>query len=60
MASISIKESEPSITTSDTLENVFPSGVTLAFPNGLRAHFGKGSEKVLFELFSKSLGNVLS
>ena len=60
MAPISIKESESSITPSDTLENVSPSGVTLPFPNGLRAHFGKGSEKALFELFSKSLGDVLS
>jgi putative transposase len=32
-----------------------PSGVTLLFPNGLRAHFGSGTEGVLLELLNKSL-----
>ena len=59
MAPISIKEPQSSFTTSDTFEKVSPSGVTLAFPNGLRAHFGKGSENILLELFCKSLGDVL-
>ena len=35
-------------------------GVILAFPNGLRAHFGRGSEKVLMEVFRKSLGEPCS
>ena len=30
-------------------------GVTLAFPNGLRAHFGRGSERVLMEVLNCSL-----
>ena len=30
-------------------------GVTLAFPNGVRAHFGRGSEQVLMEVLSKSM-----
>ena len=30
-------------------------GVTLAFPNGVRAHFGRGSEHVLMEVLSKSM-----
>ena len=34
-----------------------PSGATLLFPNGLRAHFGAGSEDVLRELLDKSLVN---
>jgi len=34
---------------------VVPSGATLLFPNGLRAHFGSGSESVLLELLNKSL-----
>lgn len=34
-------------------------GVTLAFPNGLRAHFGEGSEEVLMEVFNQSLSHVL-
>ena len=35
-------------------------GVSLAFPNGLRAHFGRGSEKVLMEVLRKSLGESCS
>ena len=37
-----------------------PSGATLLFPNGLRAHFGCGTEDVLMALLNKSLpGHVL-
>ena len=32
-----------------------PSGATLLFPNGLRAHFGLGTEDMLRDLFDKSL-----
>ena len=32
-----------------------PSGATLLFPNGLRAHFGSGTEEVLRDLLNKSL-----
>ena len=32
------------------------SGVSVAFPNGVRAHFGKGSESILMEVLRKSLG----
>jgi putative transposase len=32
-----------------------PSGATLLFPNGLRAHFGIGTEGILMELLDKSL-----
>ena len=32
-----------------------PSGATLLFPNGLRAHFGSGTEDMLRELLYKSL-----
>ena len=32
-----------------------PTGATLLFPNGLRAHFGTGTESMLMELFEKSL-----
>ena len=35
-------------------------GVSLAFPNGLRAHFGRGSEGVLIEVLRKSLGEPCS
>ena len=38
-----------------------PSGATLLFPNGLRAHFGSGTEDMLRELLDKSLmSHVLS
>ena len=30
-------------------------GVTLAFPNGLKAHFGEGSEMILMEVLNRSL-----
>lgn len=30
-------------------------GVTLAFPNGVRAHFGRGSESVLLEVLTQSM-----
>jgi putative transposase len=32
-----------------------PTGATLLFPNGLRAHFGSGTEDVLRDLLDKSL-----
>ena len=32
-----------------------PSGATLLFPNGLRAHFGTGTEGMLMEVLKQSL-----
>lgn len=37
-----------------TLGEQIPQGVALLFPNGLRAHFGSGSEKLLMELLTHS------
>ena len=37
-----------------------PVGVSVAFPNGLKAHFGRGSEGVLMEVLRKSLGEPCS
>lgn len=34
-------------------------GVTLSFPNGVRAHFGRGSECLLMNVLTKSMGHVL-
>ena len=34
---------------------MIPSGATLLFPNGLRAHFGSGTEDMLRDLLNKSL-----
>ena len=42
--------------TESSLEGQVPHGVALLFPNGLRAHFGNGSEEMLMELLTKSLG----
>ena len=37
--------------------NDMPSGTTLLFPNGLRAHFGRGAESILMEILKKSLSS---
>ena len=49
LAPICFHRSEPSFT-SDV-----PGGATLLFPNGLRAHFGSGTEDFLRDLLDKSL-----
>ena len=43
------QQSDPGFT------GVVPSGATLLFPNGLRAHFGSGTEGMLMEVLTKSL-----
>lgn len=58
IAPISIKEVEVAERYS-TLEDVDATGVVLAFPNGVQAHFGRGSEQVLMEVLNKSLSHVL-
>ncbi len=40
------------------LEDFEPQGVTLLFPNGLRAYFNSGSENLLKEVFTQSLQGV--
>ena len=52
LAPISFRQSS---STSAQFSEQVPSGVTLLFPNGLRAHFGSGSESVLSNLLDKSL-----
>ena len=54
LAPICISNSCHPTTFSFTDDNA-PTGATLLFPNGLRAHFGKGSEGVLMELLHESL-----
>ena len=45
---------------SSVSSNDVPSGTTLLFPNGLRAHFGPGANDILVEILMKSLsGHVL-
>ena len=52
LAPISFRRSELS---SNTFTGDMPSGATLLFPNGLRAHFGSGTEELLRDLLDKSL-----
>ena len=46
------KAKEPA---SPAFANDMPSGTTLLFPNGLRAHFGAGTDDILMEILKKSL-----
>ena len=52
LAPISFRHTESS---SAMFSAEIPAGATLLFPNGLRAHFGSGTEDVLRELLDKSL-----
>ncbi len=51
MAPISLRQPSPD----QAFTGAVPSGATLLFPNGLRAHFGSGTEVMLMELLNKSL-----
>ena len=51
LAPISFKQDDTGLSFADHV----PQGVAVLFPNGLRAHFGGGSEKLLLELLSESL-----
>ena len=51
LAPISFKR----VATESSLEEPVPHSVAVLFPNGLRAHFGNGSEKLLMELLTQSL-----
>lgn len=60
IAPISIRSSSGPFPESVSMSAVELPGVTLAFPNGVRAHFGRGSEGVLMEVLSQSMsGHVL-
>lgn len=60
IAPISLHESRDRYATEDVpVMGVELPGVTLAFPNGVRAHFGRGSEGMLMEALTKSMGHVL-
>lgn len=55
IAPISICKSSGAISEALSMSGVELPGVTLAFPNGVRAHFGRGSEAVLVEVLSQSM-----
>ena len=54
IAPITIRETRSGVS-DNMLAGVGLPGVTLAFPNGLKAHFGLGSETVLMEVLNRSL-----
>lgn len=61
IAPISIRKSSGTMPEAVSITGVELPGVTLAFPNGVRAHFGKGSETVLMAVLTQSMsGHVLS
>ena len=43
------------VTATALMDGVDSPGVTLAFSNGVKAHFGRGSEHVLMEVLTKSM-----
>lgn len=59
MAPIALQTSGRPVASSSVMNGVDVPGVTLAFPNGVRAHFGSGSEGILVEVLKKSMGYVL-
>ena len=60
LAPIMFMEARVKEPASATFANDMPSGSTLLFPNGLRAHFGPGANDILVEILMKSLsGHVL-
>ena len=59
IAPISIRSESSEIPGSGPIAGVGVPGVMVAFPNGVRAHFGQGSEGVLMEVLTKSMGHVL-
>lgn len=60
IAPIELREHRDSYSTGDiSMSEVELPGVTLAFPNGVRAHFGRGSEVMLMDVLTKSMGHVL-
>ena len=59
IAPIALKSVEPEKSLPSLGQGSLP-GVVLVFPNGVRAHFGQGSEGVLMEVLTKSTGHVLS
>ena len=60
MASISIRSESSGIPGTADMPDVDIPGVMVAFPNGVRAHFGRGSGSVLMDVLTQSMcGPVL-
>ncbi len=59
LAPITLHHDQPATPERPSMDSIGFPGVTLAFPNGVRAHFGNGSERVLMDVLTKSMGHVL-
>ena len=60
LAPIMFTESKGHLPPVPSFTGELPSGATLLFPNGLKAHFGTGTEGLLMEVLTQSLvGHVL-
>ena len=60
IAPIELHEHRDPYATGDiAMGNVELPGVTLAFPNGVHAHFGRGREGMLMEVLTKRMSHVL-
>ena len=57
LAPIMFMDTRQNESVSPVSPNDVPSGTTLLFPNGLRAHFGRGAENILVEILQKSLSS---
>lgn len=55
IAPISIRAEHHASSSPVSMSGVELPGVTLAFPNGVKAHFGRGSEQMLMEVLSQSI-----
>lgn len=55
LAPISVKESAPECESGGIYPDTGPCGVVLSFPNGVRAYFGRGGERLLKEVLDQSL-----
>ena len=55
LAPISFRAEAHQATEALPFPNDIPTGATLLFPNGLRAHFGSGMEGLLMNVLEKSL-----
>ena len=60
IAPISIRSESSETSGTGTVTGIGLPGVMVSFPNGVRAHFGQGSEGVLMEVLTKSMRDVLS
>lgn len=58
IAPIHLREPDMEPLRTSAMPGVEIPGVTLSFPNGVRAHFGRGSEHVLMDILNKSMDHV--